>query len=62
MVNVQVRDGMGWRTVLTRDESEMDFPVPVKAKEIGVRVGEVCRLALVVDGRVLRKRMLIAVS
>lgn len=62
MINIQVRAGFGWETVTTREGSEMDFPEPVRAREIGVKVGDVCRLALVENGRVLRKRMLFAVA
>lgn len=60
MINVQIRDGIGWKTVTTRDGSELDYPAPVRASEVGLRPGDVCRLALVENGRTLRKRMIFA--
>lgn len=62
MINIQVRHGYGWATVTTREGSEMDHPAPIKAAEVGVRPGDICRLALVEGGRTLRKRMVAAVA
>lgn len=62
MIQIQVREGIGWKTVAHRDDTEMDHPAPVKAAELGVRPGDICRLALTENHRVLRKRLIAAVS
>lgn len=62
MIQIQVREGIGWKTVAHREGSEMDHPKPVRAQDIGVRPGDICRLALTENHRVLRKRMIAAVS
>lgn len=62
MIQIQIRDGFDWRTVARREESEMDHPEAVQAETIGVNPGDICRLALTLDGRVVRKRMIAAVA
>lgn len=59
VINIQVPDGHDWRTVATRDGSEMDHPEPVHAKHINATPGSVVRLVLTRGGVATRKRMLI---
>ena len=61
-IQVQIQDGNAWRTVAHREGSEMDYPEPVPANEIGVSPGDICRLALTYDTTVVRKRFVTAVS
>ena len=61
MIQIQIREGIGWKTVAHREGSEMDYPEPVHANEISVRPGDICRLALTLDGQIVRKRMVAAV-
>lgn len=62
MIQIQVLDGIVWKTVAHREGSEMDYPEPVRAKDIGLRPGDICRLALTYDRRIIRKRMIAAVN